>query len=183
MPRLLVLSMAMQQLFLGGVRSGKSQLAERAADASGRDVVYIATAELFDDGMRVRAHQHRQRRPAHWSLVETPRALAASLKAHDSAARCLLVDCLTLWLNNVLADGEDAAQRAIDELLDTLPSLLAEVIFVSGETGLGVMPANALARRYVDLLGELNQAIARRCERVTLAVAGLSMVLKSDLTT
>ena len=166
----------MRQLFLGGVRSGKSQLAEMAATASGKHIIYIATARLLDDEMHRRCEIHRSRRPADWRLIEEPLALAETLRANASSDTCLLVDCLTLWLNNLLE--ESVADNEIDALLDALPELPGEILFVSSEIGLGVMPANALARQYADKLGELNQAIAQRCDRVTLAVAGLPHVLK-----
>jgi len=168
----------MRQLFLGGVRSGKSQLAEAAASAHGCAVVYVATAQLLDEEMRERAEWHRARRPDNWRLVEEPLALVDVLRENAAIGRCLLVDCLTLWLSNLLAENEMSASVEIEKLSTLLPVLSGEIILVSSEIGLGVMPDNVLARRYADLLGELNQAIARRCERVVLAVAGLPHILK-----
>lgn len=168
----------MRQLFLGGVRSGKSQLAEAAAAATGCAVTYIATAQLLDREMCTRAEKHKARRPQNWQLVEEPLALAGVLQKNAAPDRCLLVDCLTLWLSNLLAENDTMAEFEIEKLLNLLPALSGEIICVSSEIGLGVMPDNALARRYADRLGELNQAIARRCERVVLAVAGLPQILK-----
>ena len=168
----------MRQLFLGGVRSGKSQLAETAAIASGHSVIYIATAQLLDDEMRARADKHHARRPADWQLIEEPVLLAETLIDNAAENTCLMVDCLTLWLSNLLGEKEGAADQAISTLINALPHLPGEIIFVSSEVGLGVMPANALARQYADRLGELNQSIAQQCEQVTLAVAGLAQVLK-----
>ena len=116
---------------------------------------------------------------AAWALVEEPVALAQVLREHASAERCLLVDCLTLWLTNLLM--LDNAERLIAEreaLLDCLASLPGEIIFVSNETGMGVVPLGELTRRYVDEAGWLHQALAERCQRVVLTVAGLPLTLK-----
>jgi adenosylcobinamide kinase/adenosylcobinamide-phosphate guanylyltransferase len=169
----------MKELILGGVRSGKSRLAEQRARSSGLDVVYIVTATAGDEEMRARIAQHRARRPANWSVVEEPLDLARALDGNARATRCVVVDCLTLWLTNWLcreaADGY-SAQRAA--LLEMLPALPGHVIFVANETGLGIMPLGELTRRYCDEAGSLHQAVAARCERVTLAVAGLPLYLK-----
>ena len=175
---------AMRQLFIGGTRSGKSRLAEQAAVTSGRKVIYLATATALDAEMEKRIAEHRARRPDDWRLIEEPLTLAKTLVETCTPGNCLLVDCLTLWLNNVLAESEEYAAQAVADLMPVLPELPGEIIFVSSEIGLGIMPANALARRYADMLGELNQSIAERCDRVTLAVAGLPNVLKDlDTTT
>ncbi len=168
----------MRQLFLGGVRSGKSQMAEVAATGCGCAVVYIATAQLLDEEMRERAERHRERRPKSWQLVEEPLALVEVLREKAATDRCLLIDCLTLWLSNLISENSATARLEVEKLSNLLPTLGGEIIFVSSEIGLGVMPANALARQYSDRLGELNQAIARRCEKVVLAVAGLPHILK-----
>ena len=169
----------MQQLILGGARSGKSRLAEQLAADSGLAVTYIATSQPLDGEMDQRVRVHRERRPAHWGLVEEPLALADTLQRHAAAGRCLLVDCLTLWLTNLLM-LEDSARLAVerDALLRVLPELPGDIIFVSNETGLGVVPLGELTRRYVDEAGWLHQALAERCERVVLTVAGLPLTLK-----
>ncbi|AIR91729.1 bifunctional adenosylcobinamide kinase/adenosylcobinamide-phosphate guanylyltransferase [Pseudomonas cremoricolorata] len=169
----------MHSLILGGARSGKSRLAEQLAVASGLAVTYIATSQPLDGEMNQRVQLHRERRPSHWALIEEPVALARVLRAEASAERCLLVDCLTLWLTNLLMLEDDtrlAAER--DALLDCLAELPGTVILVSNETGLGVVPMGELTRRYVDLAGWLHQAIAERCTRVVLSVAGLPLTLK-----
>lgn len=169
----------MRELILGGARSGKSRLAERRAEASGLAVTYVATSRPLDDELQQRVAHHRARRPAHWGLVEEPHALADVLRRHAAPERCLLVDCLTLWLTNLLMLDDDA--RLADErdaLLACLPALPGQVLLVSNETGLGVVPLGELTRRYVDEAGWLHQALAERCERVTLVVAGLPMTLK-----
>ncbi|PZP24166.1 bifunctional adenosylcobinamide kinase/adenosylcobinamide-phosphate guanylyltransferase [Pseudomonas kuykendallii] len=169
----------MPELILGGARSGKSRLAERLAAESGLEVVYIATSQALDGEMSSRIRAHRERRPAHWGLVEEPLRLASVLREQAADGRCLLVDCLTLWLTNLLM--LDDAQRLTaerDALLDALAELPGRIIFVSNETGLGVVPMGELSRRYVDEAGWLHQALAERCERVIFTVAGLPMILK-----
>lgn len=171
----------MQELILGGARSGKSRLAERLAGESGLEVIYIATSQALDGEMSERIRAHRDRRPAHWALVEEPLQLARVLSEQASAQRCLLVDCLTLWLTNLLLMDDDARlQHEREALLASLANLPGQLILVSNETGLGVVPMGELTRRYVDEAGLLHQAIAERCQRVVFTVAGLPMVLKGD---
>jgi adenosylcobinamide kinase/adenosylcobinamide-phosphate guanylyltransferase len=171
----------MKTLILGGVRSGKSRLAERLAAASGRAVTVLATATIADEEMRARIAAHRARRPPEWSVVEEPIALAAALRAHARADRCLLVDCLTLWLTNLLTTADSTAlARERDALLATLPPLPGRILLVSNETGLGITPLGALARRFGDEAGALHQALAQACDQVILTVAGLPCVLKGD---
>ena len=169
----------MLQLILGGARSGKSRLAEQLASDTQLAVTYIATSQPLDGEMNERVAHHRARRPAHWALIEEPLALAQVLREHASAERCLLVDCLTLWLTNLLM-LEDTARLSAerDALLECLASLPGEIIFVSNETGMGVVPLGELTRRYVDEAGWLHQALAERCQRVVLTVAGLPLILK-----
>ncbi|MCQ4274431.1 bifunctional adenosylcobinamide kinase/adenosylcobinamide-phosphate guanylyltransferase [Stutzerimonas degradans] len=169
----------MLELILGGARSGKSRLAERLAADSDLAVTYIATSQALDGEMAARIVHHRQRRPAHWALVEEPLQLARVLREQAGAQRCLLVDCLTLWLTNLLM-LEDPARLAAerDAFLECLGELPGRVILVSNETGLGVVPLGELTRRYVDEAGWLHQAVAERAERVTFMVAGLPMILK-----
>ena len=146
----------MRSLILGGARSGKSRLAEQLASASGLPVTYIATSQPLDGEMNQRVLLHRQRRPDDWGLIEEPLALAAVLRAEAAEGRCLLVDCLTLWLTNLLMLEDD--QRLAEErdaLLACLEQLPGTVILVSNETGLGVVPMGELTRRYVDLAGWL----------------------------
>ncbi|MEW5666572.1 bifunctional adenosylcobinamide kinase/adenosylcobinamide-phosphate guanylyltransferase [Pseudomonas putida] len=169
----------MRNLILGGARSGKSRLAEQLASASGLPVTYIATSQPLDGEMNERVLLHRQRRSDDWGLIEEPLALAAVLRAEAAEGRCLLVDCLTLWLTNLLMLEDD--QRLAEErdaLLACLEQLPGTLILVSNETGLGVVPMGELTRRYVDLAGWLHQAVAERCQRVVLTVAGLPLILK-----
>ncbi|MGF6707043.1 bifunctional adenosylcobinamide kinase/adenosylcobinamide-phosphate guanylyltransferase [Pseudomonas frederiksbergensis] len=173
----------MLQLILGGARSGKSRLAEKLATDSQLQVTYIATyiatSQSQDGEMNERVAHHRARRPAEWTLIEEPLELARVLRENASADRCLLVDCLTLWLTNLLMlDDAERLSAEREALLDCLASLPGEIIFVSNETGMGVVPLGELTRRYVDEAGWLHQALAERCQRVVLTVAGLPLTLK-----
>ncbi|ABM62617.1 bifunctional adenosylcobinamide kinase/adenosylcobinamide-phosphate guanylyltransferase [Halorhodospira halophila] len=178
----------MRELILGGVRSGKSRHAEQRASALSDDVVYIATAQSRDDrGMAERIAAHRARRPAHWRTVEAPLDLAEAIHAHDASGRVLLVDCLTLWLTNRLVAEDQAAgpppshetlEQARSDLVGAVSAAHGHLLLVSNETGLGVMPMNALARRFCDEAGALHQQMAECCERVTWTVAGLAQPLK-----
>jgi len=172
----------MLELILGGARSGKSRLAERLALESGLPVTYIATSQPLDGEMTERIAHHRARRPVDWALVEEPLALARVLRENARQGRCTLVDCLTLWLTNLLMLDDPA--RLIEErdaLLDCLATLPGRVLLVSNETGLGIVPLGELSRRYVDEAGWLHQALAERCQRVSFVVAGLPMVLKEPV--
>lgn len=182
-------------LILGGARSGKSALAERLARESGKQVLYLATSHAGDAEMAARIAHHRARRPGEWQTVEEPTALAARLQALCVPGRIVLVDCLTLWLTNLMfpqqqAHEQDApeigpvglARQFLDEraaLLEWLETPAAgEVVFVSNEIGLGVVPFGAVSRAFVDEAGRLNQEVAARCERVLFVAAGLPLALK-----
>ena len=144
-------------------------------------MTYIATSQALDGEMSARIQHHRQRRPADWGLVEEPLELARALRDNAAPGRCLLVDCLTLWLTNLLMLDDDtrlAMQR--DAFLEVLAELPGHIILVSNETGLGVVPLGELTRRYVDEAGWLHQAVAERAERVLFTVAGLPMLLKGE---
>ena len=169
----------MKQLILGGARSGKSQLAESLAQNSTKTVIYIATATANDDEMQQRIEHHQQQRPQHWQTVETPLALSETLTQYANDNTCLLVDCLTLWVSNLLC-GDYDCQSAQDELLSTLKELPGDIIFVSNEVGLGVIPMGSLSRRFVDDAGRLHQALAAQCERVIFTAAGLPLILKGE---
>ena len=181
----------MAELILGGARSGKSALAERRAAESGLRVIYVATAEARDGEMQTRIAHHRARRPAAWGLVEEPIALAATLRRLAAPDTCLLVDCLTLWLSNLLFAGHAARQAEAGEavacpllagetgaLVDTLAGLPGRVVLVSNEVGWGIIPMGALSRLFTDEQGRLNQRVAAVCTDVTLVAAGLPLTLK-----
>ncbi|SAL16102.1 bifunctional cobalamin biosynthesis protein [Caballeronia peredens] len=183
---------------LGGARSGKSAHAERLAAQSGLPVTYIATARIDrgdtqgdtqgDREFAERVRLHRERRPAHWTLVEAPLDLAGALLDADRAGHCVLIDCLTLWLANLLfaqTPGADeiaaltpAARDAFAAFDAALAGTRGKVIVVSNEIGLGVVPLGSVTRLYVDELGRLNQRVAAASTRATLMVAGLPLALK-----
>jgi adenosylcobinamide kinase / adenosylcobinamide-phosphate guanylyltransferase len=178
-------------LLLGGARSGKSGLAERLARESGKDVVYVATSYAGDAEMTARIEHHRARRPAEWKTVEEATALAATLRILCAPERIVLVDCLTLWLTNLMFSAQqefpdvgpvDLPPLFVDEraaLIDYLDEPPAgDVVFVSNETGMGIVPHGAVSRAFVDEAGRLNQDVAARCERVLFVAAGLPLVLK-----
>jgi adenosylcobinamide kinase/adenosylcobinamide-phosphate guanylyltransferase len=180
-------------LVLGGARSGKSRFAEQGAIESEKNVVYVATATVYDDEMQQRIDRHIDDRPDHWLTVEEPLLLAKVLRQYAREDTCLLVDCLTLWLTNVLMIDQELAKSTVQgarqldvrsladykkELLETLTGLPGQVILVSNEVGQGIVPMGALSRRFVDEAGWLHQDIARMAHNVTLVVAGLPMVLK-----
>ena len=161
-------------LVLGGARSGKSRYAERLIGA--RPALYLATGEARDVEMQARIRDHQQRRGANWTTREAPLALSEALLAAD---RPVLVDCLTLWLSNLLGAG-----RAIDAEIETLVAALGRVrvpvIFVSNEVGLGIVPDNKLAREFRDHAGRLHQAVAAVATRVVFVAAGLPLILKEQ---
>jgi adenosylcobinamide kinase/adenosylcobinamide-phosphate guanylyltransferase len=166
-------------LVVGGARSGKSRFAEGLVTASGYRRRYIATAEAWDDEMRDRIAQHQRDRGEDWTTVEAPLDLPGAL-AMVSADEVVLIDCATLWLtNHLLADHDIPAQT--EELVTALAACPAPVIIVTNETGWGIVPENALARRFRDEQGRLNQRLANVAGLVVTVIAGLPMVLKGQL--
>ncbi len=164
-------------LVLGGARSGKSRFAEGLVTETGLRRVYVATAEAWDDEMRARIAQHRSDRGEGWLTVDAPLGLAAAIAAHTAPRSAVLVDCLTLWLTNVmLAECDVEAEEG--RLIEALSLATGPVVCVSNETGLGIVPDNALARRFRDAQGRLNQAVARAATRVDFLAAGLPLRLK-----
>lgn len=164
-------------LVLGGARSGKSAFAERLCLDSGLEPVYVATAEARDAEMQARIAAHRARRGQGWRTIEAPRALGAVLEAEAAPDRIILVDCLTLWLSNLIEAGDDL-EPASATLADLLPRLDGPVVLVANEVGLGIVPDNALARRFRDAAGRLNQRVAASCTHVVFIAAGLPLMLK-----
>jgi adenosyl cobinamide kinase/adenosyl cobinamide phosphate guanylyltransferase len=162
-------------LVLGGARSGKSRYAETLITALPPPWIYAATAQGLDAEMAARIDAHRSRRGAGWTTVETPRDLAATLVAHDKAP--VLVDCLTLWLSNLMM-ADAIIDAEFDRLDQALAKATAPVVLVANEVGSGVVPDNALARRFRDSQGLLNQRIAAQADQVVLIVAGLPLFLK-----
>lgn len=169
----------MIDFILGGARSGKSAMAERIATTRAKQVVYIATAQNRDAEMSARIHHHQTRRPDNWITVEEPVDLDQVLKEYDRQNHLILVDCLTLWVSNLLCLSDSsvfALKKAA--LLEQLRQQQCDLILVSNETGLGIVPIGDLTRRFVDESGWLHQDIAQIADRVTLVVAGLPQLLK-----
>jgi len=185
----------MLQLILGGTRSGKSVFAETQiehleAQNPNSKVSYIATAELFDQGMKDRAEQHADRRPSHWQLIEAPLKLSEALNTLNGPEHIILVDCLTLWLNNVIYYQEKNSQsqsdsinnssieQSFDDLLHCLSAHQGNIVLVSNEVGLGILPMDKSTREFADYSGVLNQSIAKIVQRAYLITAGLPITLK-----
>lgn len=164
-------------LVLGGARSGKSAHAEGLALSSGLAPVYIATCAPFDAELEARVAQHRARRGTQWRNLEAPLELAAAIDAQANAESVLLVDCLTLWLGNLL-HHERSIEACVDALSNSLRATRGPVILVSNETSLGIVPDNALTRRFRDAAGATNQCVAALADRVVMVMAGLPLTLK-----
>lgn len=162
---------------LGGARSGKSRYAQARAEAAGPRPVFVATAEAFDDEMGERIARHRADRDARWTTVEAPRDLPAAIDALNSRETALLVDCLTLWVSNMLLAEADIS-RASRQLCDAISRFDGPLILVANEVGLGIVPDNALARAFRDAAGQLNQSVAATVQEVVLITAGLPLTLK-----
>lgn len=164
-------------LVLGGARSGKTGYALTLAERSMLRPVYLATATVWDDEMLDRVQRHKSERDGRWRTVEEPLALVDCLAAEAAPDTVVVVDCLTLWLTNIMLGGGDPAAESI-RLADAIPALRGPVMLVSNEVGFGIVPENALARRFRDAQGRLNQAVAQSCDAAVLIVAGLPLVLK-----
>jgi adenosylcobinamide kinase/adenosylcobinamide-phosphate guanylyltransferase len=162
-------------LVLGGARSGKSRFAEEMIEQDARQALYLATAEPGDEEMSARIAAHRARRGSRWTTTEEPIEIVNILLAADTQP--VLVDCLTLWLSNLLGAQRDIGFE-IERLLAALPQLKAPVVLVANEVGLGIVPENALARAFRDYAGRLNQGVAALAQRVVFMAAGLPLRLK-----
>lgn len=167
-------------LVLGGAASGKSAFAENLVLGMPGRPVYIATAQAFDEEMTDKIAVHKARRGAAWTNIEEPLDLAGAIARSDAADAVMLVDCLTLWLNNLMADDRDIAAETA-QLIDIMGNLQGSLVLVANEVGLGVVPDNALARAFRNLHGTLNQAVAGAADRVIFVAAGLPMALKGAL--
>lgn len=169
-------------LVLGGARSGKSRHAETLARATGLERVYLATAEAHDEEMHARIAHHRETRADDgWTTIEEPLDLAGALARESTKARVILVDCLTLWLTNVMLGGADVP-TAEARLVEALRAARGPVILVSNEVGLGLVPETPLGRDFRDAQGRINQAVAAASDRVIFVAAGLPLVLKDHAT-
>lgn len=167
-------------LVLGGIRSGKTGLAERIASAAGSPVVYVATATADDEEMTRRVARHQQNRPSEWGVAEEPLKLASVLDGYGKESRppLLLVDCMSLWVSNLLFAGDEVFARERAAFLRALQNYPGQIVIVSNEVGLGTIGMDPLTRRFCDELGWLNQDLAAGCEKVLMSVAGLPQTLK-----
>jgi len=167
-------------LILGGARSGKSTRAEHLATQSGKHVIYLATAPHLDDDIewQQRIAQHQARRPSDWICIEEALAIADVCAEYDDT-HVILVDCMTLWLSNLMWEKQDV-HAAIQNLCAVLEKIQADVVMVSNELGMGLVPEHALSREFRDAQGWLNQALASTADHVEFMVAGLPMLLKGD---
>ena len=164
------------RLILGGARSGKSKRAEDLAKASGKKVIYIATSSNMDDEeWQQRVEQHKQQRPSAWQTVEEDLLLSETIQQQGDM--CIIVDCLTLWLSNVMHAGLDI-EKSTQDLCNALQSSTSEVIVVSNEVGMGLVPESKLGRAFRDAQGRLNQAVADVANDVEFVVAGLPLLMK-----
>src|SRR6266404_7623609 len=169
-------------LITGGARSGKSKYAEQRAAALGSRRLYVATAEAKDGEMAQRIAEHKRRRGDEWTTVEEAVELSGALLAQRGRTDCALVDCLTLWLSNLLLRRDTKyAEEKVEELLKILPRLDFHIVLVSNEVGWGIVPDNPLARRFRDLAGWTNQRIAAIANEVVLTVAGIPMIVKQAM--
>ena len=164
-------------LILGGARSGKSRYAQTLAEAFDGDLIFIATGEAFDDEMAERIAHHRADRGPRWDTIEAPLALGEAIRSHAAPGKLLLIDCLTLWVSNLMHAERDIV-AATDELIAAMGDARGPVILVANEVGLGIVPDNALARRFRDEAGRVNQAVAAAANEVSFIAAGLPLRLK-----
>jgi adenosylcobinamide kinase/adenosylcobinamide-phosphate guanylyltransferase len=173
--------MGLTELVLGGARSGKSELAERLA-AQRPPVIYVATAEPRDPEMAGRILAHRRRRPPEWRTIEVPRAIVPIIRQHGAGTGTILIECATLWVSNVLCSEPRADPNQVlaeaDDWIEATRQAEAHVVCVSSEVGAGIVPDNPTARQFRDILGEVNQRLARAADHVYFCVAGLSMQIK-----
>lgn len=170
-------------LVLGGARSGKSRYAQQLAEQSQR-VVFVATAKASDDEMHAKIERHKEDRPKEWLTVEEPLELRKVLTEHEVDSDVIVIDCLTIYTANLMeAEGENSAaiDHRIEALCETLQKVQCNIVLVSNEVGSGVHPVSTLGRAYRDLLGEVNQRVARIADDVVLMVAGLPLALKGHL--
>jgi adenosylcobinamide kinase / adenosylcobinamide-phosphate guanylyltransferase len=172
----------MSQLILvtGGARSGKSRLAERLASSFGAPLGYLATGEPRDPEMDERILRHQERRGPEWTTMEEPLRLTETLTAHDGLFRATLVDCVTLWLTNLLLAWDDPSRvmMAVREFTQIAPTLITPLVLVTNEVGMGIVPENRLARTFRDLAGEANELLAATAGEVHLVVSGIPLRLK-----
>jgi adenosylcobinamide kinase/adenosylcobinamide-phosphate guanylyltransferase len=178
LPRNFASALPAVTLVLGGARSGKSRFAESIIAAAPGPWVYLATGEAGDAEMAARIRHHRERRGEGWITIEETLDLPGALHRAAGKGRAILVDCLTLWVSNLMAASRDVKPET-ERLIAALPQVAAPIIFVANEVGLGIVPDNPLARRFRDLQGRLNQDLAAEAARVVMMVAGVAVPVKS----
>jgi adenosylcobinamide kinase/adenosylcobinamide-phosphate guanylyltransferase len=165
-------------LVLGGARSGKSGWAESVVKSFAPPYVYVATAQSFDDEMTLRIEQHRERRKGLWQTIESPTGLQDTLRSLNGLSSAVLLDCITIWLSNLLCSEAADPEAAVEGLCKAIETVDYPLVIVSNEVGAGIVPDNALARKFRDLSGSTNQRLAQICASVYLVAAGLPMRLK-----
>jgi adenosylcobinamide kinase/adenosylcobinamide-phosphate guanylyltransferase len=169
-----------RQLILGGARSGKSRLAQERAIAINKPVIYIATADAGDAEMEQRIALHRSDRPAEWTVKEVPIDLPQALSELSGSGETVLVDCLTLWLTNLLLKDLSVMQQGMQDMIAAVTAFKGDLILVSNEVGWGIVPMGELSRQFQDNTGRLHQELAKIAERVTLSVAGIPLDVKTE---
>jgi adenosylcobinamide kinase/adenosylcobinamide-phosphate guanylyltransferase len=170
--------MCLTILVTGGARSGKSSFAEKRTKQLGSSLVYIATSEIIDSEMEKRVAEHQARRGSEWQTLHAPLKLTAALFETDGKGPCL-VDCLTIWLNNLIFHNEDTVV-ATKELIKVLEKRSDPVVLVTNEVGSGIVPENALARRFRDEAGRMNQIISQVADEVYVSISGIPLQIKSN---
>lgn len=168
---------AQSTLILGGARSGKSSYAQALAEAASRSQTYIATGQALDDEMAMRIARHVEDRGPSWATIEEPLNVAEAIRRASDGQNAVLVDCLTLWLSNLMHSDLDV-RRETDELVSVLETVPGPIFLVSNEVGMGIVPENALAREFRDAQGRLNRQVAAACRCVEFIAAGLPLRLK-----
>ena len=179
LPRNFASALPAVTLVLGGARSGKSRFAESLIAAAPGPWVYLATGEAGDAEMAARIRHHRERRGEGWITIEETLDLPGALHRAAGEGRAILVDCLTLWVSNLMAASRDVTAET-ERLIAALPQVAAPIVFVANEVGLGIVPDNALARAFRDEAGRVNQAVAAAATRVYFIAAGLPLVMKDE---
>jgi len=167
-------------LVIGGARSGKSRFAQGMAEKHDKNICLIVTAEILDEEMAERVARHRAERPAHWKVVEAPRNLPEAIQDNAISGNFVLVDCLTLWLSNILCMAPDSLETRVGDLCNAIRQSRGQLVLVTNEVGWSIVPENSLARCFRDEQGRLNQRIAAIADKVTLVAAGLPLLLKDQ---